>query len=235
MKKINIAIDGFSACGKSTTAKAIAKELGYLYVDSGAMYRGVTLYFLDHNVSLTNTIEVKKALNNIKITFHYNPKTGETETFLNGLTVEEEIRTMRVTERVSQVSALSPVRMAMVRQQQKFGKNKEVVMDGRDIGTVVFPDAALKIFMVADMNIRAQRRHKELFEKNQFVDFEQVKANLARRDEIDSTREHSPLKQAEDALIIDTTYLTIDEQIEEGLNFATSRILEQNKLEKHDG
>ncbi|MCH7512831.1 MAG: (d)CMP kinase [Bacteroidetes bacterium] len=228
MKKVNIAIDGFSACGKSTTAKAMARELGYLYVDSGAMYRAVTLYFLDHNITLTNPREVQKALDNIKITFHVNPKTGETETFLNVLRVEEEIRTMRVTEHVSQVSALSPVRKAMVSQQQKFGKKKGVVMDGRDIGTVVFPDAALKIFMIADMNIRAERRQKELFEKNQLVDFEEVKANLARRDAIDSTREDSPLKQADDALIIDTTYLTLDEQIEEGLNLATSRILEQN-------
>ncbi|MCH8232197.1 MAG: (d)CMP kinase [Bacteroidetes bacterium] len=228
MKKVNIAIDGFSACGKSTTAKAMARELGYLYVDSGAMYRAVTLYFLDHNITLTNPREVQKALDNIKITFHVNPKTGETETFLNVLRVEEEIRTMRVTEHVSQVSALSPVRKAMVSQQQKFGKKKGVVMDGRDIGTVVFPDAALKIFMIADMNIRVERRQKELFEKNQLVDFEEVKANLARRDAIDSTREDSPLKQADDALIIDTTYLTLDEQIEEGLNLATSRILEQN-------
>ena len=228
MKKVNIAIDGFSACGKSTTAKAMARELGYLYVDSGAMYRAVTLYFLDHNITLTNPREVQKVLDNIKITFHVNPKTGETETFLNVLRVEEEIRTMRVTEHVSQVSALSPVRKAMVSQQQKFGKKKGVVMDGRDIGTVVFPDAALKIFMIADMNIRAERRQKELFEKNQLVDFEEVKANLARRDAIDSTREDSPLKQADDALIIDTTYLTLDEQIEEGLNLATSRILEQN-------
>ena len=206
----------------------MARELGYLYVDSGAMYRAVTLYFLDHNITLTNPREVQKALDNIKITFHVNPKTGETETFLNVLRVEEEIRTMRVTEHVSQVSALSPVRKAMVSQQQKFGKKKGVVMDGRDIGTVVFPDAALKIFMIADMNIRADRRQKELFEKNQLVDFEEVKANLARRDAIDSTREDSPLKQADDALIIDTTYLTLDEQIEEGLNLATSRILEQN-------
>ena len=228
MKKVNIAIDGFSACGKSTTAKAMARELGYLYVDSGAMYRAVTLYFLDHNITLTNPREVQKALDNIKITFHVNPKTGETETFLNVLRVEEEIRTMRVTEHVSQVSALSPVRKAMVSQQQKFGKKKGVVMDGRDIGTVVFPDAALKIFMIADMNIRVERRQKELFEKNQLVDFEEVKANLARRDAIDSTREDSPLKQADDALIIDTNYLTLDEQIEEGLNLATSRILEQN-------
>ena len=228
MKKVNIAIDGFSACGKSTTAKAMARELGYLYVDSGAMYRAVTLYFLDHNITLTNPREVQKALDNIKITFHVNPKTGETETFLNVLRVEEEIRTMRVTEHVSQVSALSPVRKAMVSQQQKFGKKKGVVMDGRDIGTVVFPNAALKIFMIADMNIRVERRQKELFEKNQLVDFEEVKANLARRDAIDSTREDSPLKQADDALIIDTTYRTLDEQIEEGLNLATSRILEQN-------
>lgn len=213
----------------------MARELGYLYVDSGAMYRAVTLYFLNHNVTLTNPKEVQKALDNIQISFHVNTRTGEPDTYLNGLKVEEEIRTMRVTEHVSQVSVLSPVRKAMVSQQQKIGKKKGVVMDGRDIGTVVFPDAALKIFMIADLNIRAERRQKELFEKNQLVDFKEVKTNLTRRDKIDSTREDSPLKQADDALIIDTTYLTLSEQIEEGLNLAISRILEQNKPENHDG
>ncbi len=224
MKKINIAIDGFSACGKSTTAKAMARELGYTYVDSGAMYRAVTYYFMENNVALTNPKSIQKALENINITFVLNSTTGECDTFLNGLRVEEEIREMPVTERVSEVSTISSIRSVMVAQQRKMAKRNGVVMDGRDIGTVVMPDAELKIFMIADPDVRAERRQKELFDKNQLVDFEVVKNNLAKRDKIDSTREDSPLKQASDAEIIDTTYMTTDEQLEYALNLVMGRM-----------
>ena len=220
MKKINIAIDGFSACGKSTTAKALAKELNYTYVDSGAMYRAVTYYFIENNIALTNPKNIEKALTNINITFVVNSTTGESDTFLNGLRVEEEIRKMPVTEKVSEVSTISSIRKALVAQQRKMAKKKGVVMDGRDIGTVVMPEADLKIFMKADPDVRAERRQKELFDKNQLVDFDVVKNNLAKRDKIDSTREDSPLKQAADAEILDTTYMTTDEQIEYALNLA---------------
>ena len=231
MKKINIAIDGHSACGKSTTANAMAKFLGYRYVDSGAMYRAVTLYFIKNNITITNPKSVDKALEGIVISFELNSKTGESDTFLNGLRVENEIRLMEVTEAVSEVSALTPVRKAMVKQQKKFAKRGGVIMEGRDIGTVVLPDAELKIFMTADVNVRALRRQMELLEKDQILNFDVVKRNLQRRDKIDSSREDSPLMQADDALIIDTTYLTLDEQIEEGLMLATTRMLEQYEKE----
>jgi cytidylate kinase len=231
MKKINIAVDGHSACGKSTTAKAMAKFLGYRYVDSGAMYRAVTLYFIKNNITLTNPKSIDRALEDIVISFELNTKTGGSDTFLNGLRVENEIRLMEVTEAVSEVSALTPVRKAMVKQQKKFAKRGGVIMDGRDIGTVVLPNAELKIFMTADVNVRALRRQKELIEKDQILNFDVVKRNLQRRDKIDSSREDSPLMQADDALIIDTTYLTLDEQIEEGLMLATTRMLEQFEKE----
>ncbi len=231
MKKINIAIDGHSACGKSTTAKAMAKFLGYRYVDSGAMYRAVTLYFVKNNITLTNPKNIDKALERIVISFELNNKSGETETFLNGLRVENEIRLMEVTEAVSEVSVFTPVRKAMVAQQRKLAKKGGVIMDGRDIGTVVLPDAELKIFMTADVNVRTFRRQKELMEKDQLLNFDVVKRNLEKRDKIDSSREDSPLLQADDALIIDTTYLTLDEQIEEGLMLATTRMLEQIEKE----
>jgi len=229
MKKINIAVDGFSACGKSTTAKAIARELGYSYIDSGAMYRAVTLYFLNNNITITNPKEVVKALDDISITFERNSRTGDTETFLNGLRVEEEIRTMIVTEYVSQVSTLLAVRRSMVSQQRKYGRKKGVVMEGRDIGTVVFPDAELKIFMVAERDVRAERRQKEFFDKDQLVNYDVILENLIKRDKIDSTRNDSPLMRAEGSELLDTTYLTTDEQIEEGLNMATRKILEMNR------
>lgn len=231
MKKINIAIDGHSACGKSTTARSMAKVLNYRYVDSGAMYRAVTQYFIKNNVTITNPKNVERALENIIVSFELNSKTGESDTFLNGLRVENEIRLMEVTEAVSEVSALSPVRKAMVAQQKKLAKKKGVIMDGRDIGTVVLPDAELKIFMSADINVRTLRRQKELMEKDQLLDFNVVKDNLERRDEIDSSREDSPLRQADDAIIMDTTYLTIDEQVEEGLILATTRMMEEYEKE----
>lgn len=225
MKKITIAIDGYSACGKSTTAKVVARELGYKYIDSGAMYRAVTLYFLDEHVAMTNSREVQRALSNIRVDFHLNDKTGRNETYLNGLNVEEQIRTMRVSQQVSEVSAIPAVREAMVAQQQKMGKKGGVVMDGRDIGTVVFPDADLKIFMSADLDIRSGRRQQELFERNQMEDLETIKKNLLKRDHIDTTREVGPLRQAEDAHPIDTTHITFDEQVEEILSLAMKRML----------
>lgn len=230
MKKIVIAIDGYSACGKSTTAKAVANRLEYIYLDSGAMYRAVTLYFHQNYINLTNPKEVEKALENINISFIYNAKSMQNETYLNGLNVEGEIRKMFVSEQVSEVSALPEVRHALVGQQKKFGKKKGVVMDGRDIGTVVFPEAELKIFMIADFHIRAERRQKELLEGNQLLNLDQVMENLSKRDHLDTTRTESPLKKAEDAHVIDTTHLTIEEQVEEILNLATSRMVEIEKI-----
>jgi len=233
MGKINIAIDGLSACGKSTTAKAIAREIGYTHVDSGAMYRAVTYYFLENNVSFTNPKSVDKALARISVTFHFN-ETGSSETFLNNQRVEEEIRTMKITQKVSQVSTLTHVRRAMVKQQKKLAHKKGVVMDGRDIGSVVIPDAELKIFMTADINIRAARRQKELLDNGHLVDFDEVKANLQRRDQLDSTRSDSPLVQVPDAIILDTSHLTLDEQVEEGLMLAGSRLLDEiHKIATH--
>lgn len=214
MQKIIIAIDGYSACGKSTTAKEVAKILGYRYIDSGAMYRAVTYYFLEHHVSLTNPKEVAKALGEIKITFPITTK-GVSETFLNGISVEQQIRRMRISENVSQVSVLKDVRIAMVEQQRKLGKEKGIVMDGRDIGTVVFPQAELKLFFTASMLTRAFRRQRELLEKDDMIDLDTIIANLQKRDEIDSTRKESPLRQAADAIIMDTTHITLDEQVEE--------------------
>lgn len=224
MKKIIIAIDGYSACGKSTTAKEVARELNYRYIDSGAMYRSVTKYFLDHHISITNPKEVEKALDNIRITFVINSK-GITETFLNGINVEAAIRKMKISEYVSQVSALREVRMAMVQQQRKLGKEKGIVMDGRDIGTVVFPDAELKVFLTADMLVRAFRRQKELLERNDLVDIDEIVENLTRRDQIDSTRKESPLVKAENAVLIDTTHITIDEQVDEVIRMALTKMI----------
>lgn len=233
MKKITIAIDGYSACGKSSTAKVVARELGYKYIDSGAMYRAVTLYFLDEHVTLTNEREVHRALDHIKIDFHLNDKNTRNETYLNGLNVEEQIRTMRVSQMVSEVSAIPAVREAMVAQQQKMGKKGGVVMDGRDIGTVVFPDADLKVFMSADLDVRSERRQQELFERNQMEDLETIKKNLLKRDHIDTTREVGPLRKAEDAHPIDTTHITFDEQVEEILSLAMKRMLLPASEEKN--
>ncbi len=224
MKKIIIAIDGYSACGKSTTAKEVARELNYRYIDSGAMYRSVTKYFLDHHISITNPKEVEKALDNIRITFVINSK-GITETFLNGINVEAAIRKMKISEHVSQVSALREVRMAMVQQQRKLGKEKGIVMDGRDIGTVVFPDAELKVFLTADILVRAFRRQKELLERHDLVDIDEIVENLTRRDQIDSTRKESPLVKAENAILIDTTHITIDEQVDEVIRMALTKMM----------
>ena len=227
MKKIIVAIDGYSSCGKSSTAKAVASGLEYGYVDSGAMYRAVTLYFHNNYVKRTDPKSVSKALENIQIDFIYNNKTERNETFLNGLNVEGEIRKMYVSERVSEVSAIPAVRRAMVAQQQKMGKKKGIVMDGRDIGTTVFPDSELKVFMVADFKIRAERRQKELLAKDQLVDLDIILENLKKRDKIDTTRKESPLRKAEDAHEIDTSFMTFEEQVEEVLQLCTSKIVEE--------
>jgi CMP/dCMP kinase len=225
--KIIIAIDGYSSCGKSTTAKLVAAKLGYGYIDTGAMYRAVTLYFMDNNVSFTNPKEIEKTILNISINFHHNPKTGENETFLNGVNVEKEIRKMYVSNQVSEVSAIAEVRYAMVAQQQKMGRRKGIVMDGRDIGTHVFPEAELKIFMTADINLRAFRRQQELLEKNQLVNLEEILQNLRHRDLIDTTRKESPLIQAPDSFLIDTSYMTVDEQVDIVVGMAQTQMLAQ--------
>ncbi|HET9486332.1 MAG TPA: (d)CMP kinase [Chryseosolibacter sp.] len=222
MKRIVIAIDGYSACGKSTTAKQVASILGYRYIDSGAMYRAVTLFFLDHHIALTNPREVSNALQRIQITFKVNSR-NISETYLNGLNVEKEIRNMRISENVSQVSTIKDVRRALVEQQRRMGKEKGVVMDGRDIGTVVFPNAELKLFMTADILVRAFRRQKELLDRGQLVDLDEVIDNLLKRDQIDTGRAESPLRQAEDALVIDTTHISIDEQVDEAVRLALSK------------
>jgi len=215
---IILAIDGYSSCGKSTLAKALAKKLHFIYVDSGAMYRAVALYFLRHNIDLHNHEQITEALKNIHLNFH--SRDYETHITLNDEEVSEEIRLMPVSESVSAVSAIREVRIEMVKQQQRMGKSKNIVMDGRDIGTVVFPDAQVKIFMTADPKIRAERRYKELRLKNPHITLEEVFENLAHRDYQDTTREESPLIRADDAIILDNTDLTPDEQ----LQFALDRV-----------
>jgi len=224
MQKIVIAIDGYSGCGKSSTAKAVANVLGYTYIDSGAMYRAVTLHFLNHHVVLSNPKDVRKNLDFLEITFHANPDNGKQETYLNGLNVEDEIRTMRVSEYVSEVSKLKEVRTELVAQQQRMGKKKAVVMDGRDIGTVVFPSAEVKVFMSADLNIRSERRQKELLERGELVSLDKIVQNLAERDHIDTTRQESPLKRAEDALELDTSLLEFEDQVNQIVAFAKKKI-----------
>lgn len=225
MKKINIAIDGFSSCGKSSTAKVIAKELNYAYIDSGAMYRAVTLYFLEHYIQVNDSKSVHLALQKIDLKFILNQKTQQSEIYLNGLNVEAEIRKMYISEQVSEVSAVVEVRKNMVAQQQKMGRKKGVVMDGRDIGTMVFPNAELKIFMCADVHVRAQRRQLELFENEELVKLEKVVENLKHRDHIDTNRTEGPLCKAADALEIDTTFITFDEQVDIIWGLALSKIL----------
>lgn len=222
--RIIITIDGWSSCGKSTLARQLARELGYVYIDSGAMYRAITLYFLRNHVDWSVPAEVVQALDNIHLDFISNHKTGQSEIYLNQENVEYVIRDLVVAEKVSEVAAIKEVRHFAVAQQQKMGQAKGIVMDGRDIGTVVFPQAELKIFMTADNPIRVQRRFKELYEKNPNITLEEVKANLEHRDHIDSTREVSPLRQAEDALILDNSNLTPKEQLQRALHWASERM-----------
>lgn len=219
MEKIIITIDGWSSCGKSTLAKQLAKVLGYVYIDSGAMYRAITLYFLRNNIDISSNREVKEALQNISVEFKFNVKAQQSEILLNGENVEYLIRDMVIAEKVSDVAANKQVREFAVAQQQQMGKEKGIVMDGRDIGTTVFPEAALKFFMLADIAVRVERRYKEMFEKNPNVSIEEVKNNLEMRDYIDSNREISPLKKADDAIFIDNTNLTLEQQLKLALNF----------------
>lgn len=228
MGKIVIAIDGFSGCGKSSTAKAVAKDLGFTYIDSGAMYRAATLHFLNQLLSPTNPNEVKKGLESLEISFQINPDTQKQETYLNGLNVEDEIRTMRVSERVSELATIKEIRKEMVAQQQRLGKKKGVVMDGRDIGSVVFPDAELKIFMTADLETRAVRRQLELLEKGEMVNLEEIKKNLADRDRVDSSRIESPLIKVPEAIEIDTSTVTFSEQVARIVELARE-IIEKEK------
>lgn len=215
VKKIIIAIDGYSSCGKSTLAKSLAGHLGYTYIDSGAMYRAVTLYLLDHGIKVEEPTKVKDALNDINIRFAPN-----NHTLLNGRDVEPDIRKMAVSNYVSEVAAVPEVRRAMVSQQQQMGNDKGIVMDGRDIGTVVFPKAELKIFLTADPDIRAKRRHDELLQKGQSASLQEVRDNLTHRDHIDSNRADSPLRKAADAIIIDNTLLNREEQLERAIFLA---------------
>lgn len=224
-KKIIITIDGWSSCGKSTLAKKLAKELSYVYVDSGAMYRAITLYFLRNNVDLAERKEVKEALKNISLEFSKNPQSGKTEIYLNSENVEYLIRDLVIAEKVSDVAAIKEVREFAVAQQQKMGAKKGIVMDGRDIGTVVFPKAELKIFLTADNAVRVERRFKEMYEKNPNVTIEEVKNNLEMRDYIDSHREVSPLKQAKDAEVLDNTDLTEKQTFEKALEWVKRKIL----------
>lgn len=215
MKKITIAIDGFSSCGKSTMAKSLAKEIGYIYIDSGAMYRAVTLYCIESGLIEDGEIRtetLKEDLKRINISFKINAETGQPDTYLNAENVENKIRTMLVSSMVSQVSALDFVRSAMVEQQQKMGKEKGIVMDGRDIGTTVFPDAELKIFVTASAEVRAQRRFDELKSKGQEASYDEILHNVKQRDYLDQNREISPLRQASDAILLDNSTLTIEEQ-----------------------
>jgi len=224
MKRIIITIDGWSSCGKSTLAKQLAKELGYVYIDSGAMYRAITLYFLRNHIDWTNPPEVEEALKNIHLEFLSNHKTGQTEMYLNGENVEYVIRDLVVAEKVSEIAAIGEVRKFAVSQQQQMGQKKGIVMDGRDIGTVVFPSAELKIFMTADNDIRVQRRFRELYDKNPNITIEEVKTNLETRDYIDSHREISPLKKAEDAIILDNSKISEKEQLTLALDWVNQRL-----------
>ena len=216
MKKITIAIDGHSSCGKSTMAKALAKKLGYIYVDTGAMYRAVTLYCMRNNLfdaeGEVMTDRLREVMDEVKISFKFNEETGRPDTYLNGERVEDVIRSIEVSNHVSKVAAIPFVREAMVDQQRAMGKEKGVVMDGRDIGTTVFPDAELKIFVTASAEVRAQRRYDELQQKGMPADYDEILKNVQERDYIDSHREVSPLRKADDALLLDNSHMTIEEQ-----------------------
>lgn len=224
MKKIIITIDGWSSCGKSTLARQLARELGYSYIDSGAMYRAITLFFLRNHVNWMDADQVETALKEIKIYFKFNNGTLQSEIYLNDENVEYLIRDLVIAEKVSEVAAIKEVREFAVAQQQQMGEQKGIVMDGRDIGTTVFPNAELKIFMTADIAVRVERRYMEMFEKNPNVSIDDVKANLEMRDYIDSNREISPLRKAADAIELDNTSISIEEQLEIVLRLAKEKI-----------
>ena len=227
-QKIIIAIDGYSSCGKSTLAKAMAKNLEYVFIDTGAMYRAVALFFLRAGIDFDNTLDIAAALNKITLQFKYNPATLQSDMYLNEENVEQEIREMRVSQKVSEVAAISLVRDFAVAQQQAMGESKGIVMDGRDIGTVVFPKAELKIFVTASPDIRVQRRFLELSAKNSAITVEEISENLQHRDLIDTTREHSPLKQADDALVLDNSNMSREAQLDIALQWAQERINQAN-------
>lgn len=216
-KNIVIALDGYSSCGKSTIAKALAEILHFIYIDTGAMYRAVTLYFLRNHIALHDSQSIEKALNNIHINFEQQD--NQTLVYLNDEDVSDEIRQMPVSERVSQVSAIKAVRTEMVRQQQRMGQSKNIIMDGRDIGTVVFPDATVKFFMTADPNIRAERRYNELINKGENVSLEEIYSNLAQRDHQDTNREESPLTKAFDAIVLDNSNMDQEKQLQFALSY----------------
>ena len=224
MKKIIITIDGWSSCGKSTLARQLARALHYAYIDSGAMYRAITLYFLRNMVDWTKEKQVREALKNIELDFRPNEKNGETEIYLNGENVEYLIRDLIIAEKVSEVAAIKTVRTFAVAQQRKMGEKKGIVMDGRDIGTVVFPKAELKIFMTADNAVRVERRFRELYAKNPNITIEEVKSNIEMRDYIDSHREVSPLRKAEDAIVLDNSNITPEQQLELALGFVKEKL-----------
>jgi cytidylate kinase len=222
-KKIIIAIDGFSSCGKSTLAKAMAKALEYVFVDTGAMYRAIALYFLRNNIAFNDTA-ANEALHAIELRFKFNSASQKSDMYLNGENVEQEIRTMQVSQKVSEVASIPAVRTFAVAQQQAMGMDKGIVMDGRDIGTVVFPNAELKLFVTADPDIRLERRYQELLQTNPSIFKEEVAANLQQRDLMDSTRAHSPLRKAEDALVLDNTNLNREQQLELAMQWAMEKI-----------
>lgn len=226
MKKITIAIDGFSSSGKSSMARKLAAAIGYAYIDSGAMYRAVALYCLEHEIisrdGILNKDALLKALSDINIAFAVNPQTGVSEVTLNGVNVESKIRTLEVSNVVSKVAAVPEVRHALVAIQQRLGANKGIVMDGRDIGTTVFPDAEMKVYVNADARVRAERRYRELLEKGQQVNFDDVLKNVEERDLLDMTREESPLRKADDAILLDNSHMTPNEQDKELLKIYNS-------------
>jgi cytidylate kinase len=229
MKKIIVAIDGHSACGKSTLAKALAKSLKYIYIDSGAMYRAVTLFALQNNWisedgKTVNVEPLIEALDQINISFNYNATTGKSDTYLNGVNIEEEIRTMYVAKSVSAIAKIKEVRQKLVVFQQTLGKHKGIVMDGRDIGTVVYPDAELKIWVTANMDVRTARRYKELIEMADKITVDEVRANIESRDFEDSNRKESPLKRAEDAKDIDNSYLSKEETLNQAITMVHQTI-----------
>lgn len=227
MKKINIAIDGYSSCGKSTIAKSIAEITSYIYIDTGAMYRAVTLNALNNGAINNGKVDEQKVINqlsDLRIHFQYNEETKISETFLNGENVESKIRNLEIAGYVSKISAIKEVREKLVELQRKMAENRGVVMDGRDIGTVVLPDAELKIFMTADNNVRAKRRFKELDDRGEHISLAQVVKNIQERDELDVNRKESPLRQADDAVILDNTFLTIEEQLEFAINLVNKKV-----------
>lgn len=231
-KKIIIAIDGYSSCGKSTLAKALARKLNYNFIDTGAMYRAITLYFIRNNVRLDDPENVAEALKNVNLHFEFNEAKGKSDMFLNDENVEQFIREMTIAQKVSEVAAIKAVRVFAVKQQQVMGKKKGIVMDGRDIGTVVFPNAELKIFMTADIEVRVKRRFLEMQEQHQNISIEDVINNLQMRDYIDSNREESPLRQAEDARVLNNSDMNQEQQLNLALKWVEEALIVKKEMAK---